>query len=201
MDEVRQKFRAKHYSYRTEQAYCEWIKRFILFHGKRHPREMGAAEVERFLSYLASERRVSASTQTQALSALLFLYRHVLEVELPWIEGLTRAKPSQRVPIVLSREEVAAVLARLSGRERLMAALMYGTGQRLMECLRLRIQSPDFGYRQITVVNGKGGVRQSLGRASVSGRRRTRFATLLRRTCWSPATTSARFRRCWATRT
>ena len=157
MDQVRQKMRVKHYSYRTEQSYCDWIKRFILFHGKRHPRELAALEVEAFLSHLATDRGVSASTQTQALSALLFLYRHVLEVKLPWIEGITRAKPSERVPVVLSREEVAAVLNRLSGRERLMAALMYGTGLRLTECLRLRVQSLDFGYRQITVINGKGG--------------------------------------------
>ena len=157
MEQVRQRMRAKHYSYRTEQSYCDWIKRFILFHGKRHPRDMAAPEVEAFLSHLASDRGVSASTQTQALSALLFLYRHVLGLKLPWLDGITRAKPSERVPVVLSREEMAAVLDRLSGRERLMAALIYGTGLRLTECLRLRIQSLDFGYRQITVINGKGG--------------------------------------------
>ncbi|WP_295884341.1 integron integrase [uncultured Thiohalocapsa sp.] len=157
LEQVRDKLRAMHYSYRTEQAYLDWIKRFILFHGKRHPQEMGAAEIEAFVSHLATDRGVSASTQTQALSAVLYLYKHVLEVEMGWIEGITRAKRPERVPIVLTREEVAAVLARLEGPERLMAALMYGTGLRLMECARLRVQSVDFGYRQITVINGKGG--------------------------------------------
>jgi integron integrase len=156
LEQVRDKLRAMHYSYRTEQAYLDWIKRFILFHGKRHPREMGAREIEAFVSYLATDRGVSASTQTQALSAVLYLYKHVLEIEIGWIEGISRAKRPQRVPIVLTRDEVAAVLARLSGRERLMAALMYGTGVRLMECVQLRVQNLDFGYRQITVINGKG---------------------------------------------
>ena len=156
LEQAREKLRAMHYSYRTEQAYLDWMKRYILFHGKRHPKEMGAGEIEAFVSYLANERGVSASTQTQALSALLYLYRHVLGIEMAWIDGISRAKKSQRVPIVLTREEVAAVLARLEGRERLMAALMYGTGLRVMECVQLRIQSIDFGYRQITVINGKG---------------------------------------------
>lgn len=157
LEQVRDKLRAMHYSYRTEQAYLDWIKRFILFHDKRHPAEMGAREVEAFVSHLATGRGVSASTQTQALSAVLYLYKHVLKVDIGWIDGITRAKRPERVPIVLTREEVAAVLARLEGRERLMAALMYGTGLRLMECARLRVQSVDFGYRQITVINGKGG--------------------------------------------
>jgi site-specific recombinase XerD len=156
LEQAREKLRAMHYSYRTEQAYLDWMKRYILFHGKRHPKEMGAGEIEAFVSYLANERGVSASTQTQALSALLYLYRHVLGIEMGWIDGISRAKKSQRVPIVLTREEVAAVLARLEGRERLMATLMYGTGLRVMECVQLRIQSIDFGYRQITVINGKG---------------------------------------------
>ncbi len=117
---------------------------------------MGAAEVEAFLSHLATDRGVSASTQNQALCALLFLYRRVLEVELDWVENITRAKPSEHVPIVLTRDEVATVLGRMSGRNWLMASLMYGTGMRLTECLRLRIQDVDFGYRQITVFNGKG---------------------------------------------
>ncbi len=156
MEQVRDKFRKLHYSYRTEQAYCDWIKRYIWFHKKRHPREMGAAEVEAFLSHLATDRGVSASTQNQALCALLFLYRKVLEVELDWVENITRAKPSEHVPIVLTRDEVATVLGRMSGRNWLMASLMYGTGMRLTECLRLRIQDVDFGYRQITVFNGKG---------------------------------------------
>ena len=156
MEQVRDKFRKLHYSYRTEQAYCDWIKRYIWFHNKRHPREMGAAEVEAFLSHLATDRGVSASTQNQALCALLFLYRKVLEVELDWVENITRAKPSEHVPIVLTRDEVATVLGRMSGRNWLMASLMYGTGMRLTECLRLRIQDVDFGYRQIAVFNGKG---------------------------------------------
>jgi integron integrase len=156
MEQVRDKFRKLHYSYRTEQAYCDWIKRYIWFNNKRHPREMGAAEVEAFLSHLATDRGVSASTQNQALCALLFLYRKVLEVELDWVENITRAKPSEHVPIVLTRDEVATVLGRMSGRNWLMASLMYGTGMRLTECLRLRIQDVDFGYRQITVFNGKG---------------------------------------------
>jgi len=156
MDQVRDKLRKLHYSYRTEQAYCDWIKRFIWFHNKRHPRAMGAAEVEAFLSHLATDRGVSASTQNQALCALLFLYRKMLEVELDWVDNITRAKPSERVPVVLTREEVAAVLSRMSGRNWLMASLMYGSGLRLTECLRLRTQDLDFGYRQITVFNGKG---------------------------------------------
>jgi len=156
LEQAREKLRAMHYSYRTEQTYLDWMKRYILFHGKRHPREMGAQEIEAFVSHLANDRGVSASTQTQALSAVLYLYRHVLGSEVGWIEGISRAKKSQRVPIVLTREEVAAVLARLEGRERLMAALMYGTGLRVMECVQLRVQSIDFGYRQITVLNGKG---------------------------------------------
>jgi integron integrase len=156
LEQVRERLRAMHYSYRTEQAYLDWIKRYILFHGKRHPRDMGPQEIEAFVSHLANHRGVSASTQTQALSAVLFLYRYVLEVDVGWIDGITRAKKSQRVPVVLTREEVAAVLARMQGRERLMAALMYGTGLRVMECVQLRVQSVDFGYRQITVINGKG---------------------------------------------
>jgi len=156
LEQVREKLRAMHYSYRTEQAYLDWVRRYILFHGKRHPRGMGPQEIEAFVSHLANDRGVSASTQTQALSAVLYLYRHVLEVDVGWVEGITRAKKSQRVPIVLTREEVAAVLARMEGRERLLAALMYGTGLRVMECVQLRVQSVDFGYRQITVINGKG---------------------------------------------
>jgi integrase len=146
MEQARDKFRKLHYSYRTEQAYCDWIKRYILFHNKRHPREMGAAEVEAFLSHLATDRGVSASTQNQALCALLFLYRKVLEVELDWVDNITRAKPSEHVPIVLTRDEVATILGRMSGRNWLMASLMVGTGMRLTECLRLRIQDVDFGY-------------------------------------------------------
>lgn len=156
LDQARDKLRTLHYSYRTEYAYVGWIKRFVLFHDKRHPREMGRPEVETFLTHLATRRGVSASTQNQALCALLFLYKHVLGEELGWIEGMTMAKRPERVPVVLTRDEVAAVLQRLSGRDWLMASLMYGAGLRLMECVQLRVQNIDFGYRQITVYNGKG---------------------------------------------
>jgi integron integrase len=156
LDQVRDKLRTLHYSPRTEEAYVGWIKRFIWFHDKRHPREMGPAEVEAFLSSLAIQRGVSASTQNQALCALLFLYKQVLGVELGWVDGVTRAKRPERVPVVLTRQEVARVLGQMHGRDWLMASLMYGTGLRLMECVQLRIQDIDFGYRQITVHNGKG---------------------------------------------
>ena len=156
LDQARDKLRTLHYSPRTEDAYVAWIKRYIWFHGKRHPREMGAAEVETFLSYLATGRGVSASTQNQALCGLLFLYKQVLGVELGWVDGVTRAKRPERVPVVLTRQEVALMLQQLQGRDWLMASLMYGTGLRLMECVQLRVQDIDFGYRQITVHNGKG---------------------------------------------
>ncbi len=146
----------KHYSLRTEDAYLHWIRRFIFFHGKRHPREMGGPEVEAFLSHLATEGRVAASTQNQALSALLFLYRDVLEVELPWLDGVVRAKRSQHVPVVLTENEVRALLARLDGTKWLAASLLYSTGMRLLEGLRLRVKDVDFECREITVRDGKG---------------------------------------------
>lgn len=157
LDAVRARIRAKHYSLRTEQAYLHWIKRFIYFHDKRHPREMGAAEVEQFLSSLAVNDHVSASTQNQALAALLFLYREVLNIELPWLDGLTRAKQREKVPVVLTHDEVRRVFQHLEGTHLLMARLLYGTGMRLMECLRLRIKDIDFSRREITVREGKGG--------------------------------------------
>lgn len=156
LDQVRDKIRVKHYSLRTEQTYSQWIRRFILFHHKRHPKDMGAAEVEAYLSYLATDKNVAASTQSQALSALLFLYREVLGIELPWLENLTRAKRPKRLPVVLTVAEVKAVLARLEGRNALMAELLYGAGLRLMECLRLRVKDIDFAMGQITVRDGKG---------------------------------------------
>jgi integron integrase len=156
LDQVRETLRKKHYSYRTEKTYIYWMRHFILFHGKRHPAEMGPAEISRFLSFLAVERKVSASTQNQALHALLFLYKQVLERDIGLVEGVVRAKPSTRIPVVLTREEVIAVLQRLRGRDWLMASLMYGAGLRVMECQRLRIKDIDFGYRQITVHDGKG---------------------------------------------
>jgi integron integrase len=156
LDQVRHKIRLKHYSIRTEQAYVDWIKRFILFHHKRHPVSMGAPEVEAFLTHLAVERQVSASTQRQALSAIVFLYREILERDFGWLEDMERAKRPERLPVVLSRAEARAVLARLDGQAWLMASLLYGSGLRLMECVRLRIKDVDFAYRQILVRDGKG---------------------------------------------
>jgi len=156
LDQVREKIRLKHYSIRTEQAYVDWIKRYILFHGKRHPQEMGKQEVEQFLTHLAVERNVAASTQNQALSAILFLYKEVLEQDIGWLENVERAKRPARLPVVLTATEARAVLAHLEGRHRLMAHLLYGAGLRLMECVRLRVKDLDFEYRQITVRDGKG---------------------------------------------
>lgn len=156
LDQVRNLIRAKHYSMRTEQAYLGWIKRFILFHGKRHPREMGGPEVEAFLSHLAVDGRVAASTQSQALSAILFLYREVLGIDLPWLNNVTRAKKPQRLPSMLTVAEVRRVLSGLEGTRGLMANLLYGTGMRLMECMRLRVKDLDFERREILVRDGKG---------------------------------------------
>ena len=156
LDQVREKIRLKHYSIRTEQAYVDWIKRFILFHDKRHPENMGKEDVEKFLTHLAVERHVTASTQNQALSAILFLYQEVLGHELPWLDGVERAKRPARLPVVLTASEVRSVLARLDGIHGLMASLLYGTGLRLMECVRLRVKDIDFEYGQITVRDGKG---------------------------------------------
>ena len=156
LDSVRHCLRLRHYSIRTEQAYVQSVKRFILYHKKRHPREMGVDEIRQYLSHLATEGRVAASTQNQALSALLFLYREVLGMELPYIDGVERAKRPVRVPVVLTREEAGRVLSHLGGTYGLMASLLYGSGLRLMECVRLRVKDVDFGYRQITVRDGKG---------------------------------------------
>ena len=156
LDQVRDRVRLKHYSIRTERQYVQWVKRFILFHGKRHPRDMGASEVEAFLTHLAVEGNVSASTQNQALSALLFLYREVLETDLPWLKDVVRAKLPQRLPVVLSRQEVKAVLDNMNGVYRLLAMLLYGTGMRLMECIRLRVKDVDFERGEILVRDGKG---------------------------------------------
>jgi integron integrase len=157
LDRVRASIRTKHYSIRTEQAYVDWIRRFILFHDKRHPIEMGKSEIERFLSHLAVNRNVAASTQNQALSALLFLYRNVLERDMPWLDDVTRAKKPTRLPVVLTHAEVDRLLKLLSGTKWLMASLLYGSGLRLLECLRLRVHDIDFERRQIMVRNGKGG--------------------------------------------
>jgi integron integrase len=157
LDQVRHAIRARHFSRRTEKAYVHWTKRYVLFHHKRHPTAMGAAEVTEFLTSLAVRDKVAASTQNQALSALLFLYREVLRAELPWLDDLVRAKRPQRLPIVLTREEVREIVGRLDGVPRLMALLLYGSGLRLLECCRLRIQDIDFERNQIVVRDGKGG--------------------------------------------
>lgn len=154
---VRARLRMRHYSLRTEQVYVGWILRFVRFHGRRHPREMGAPEVEAFLSSLAVEGRVAASTQNQALSALLFLYREVLGVELPWMVDVVRAKRPRRLPTVLSEDEIVRLLAQMEGRPWLVASLLYGTGMRLLEGLRLRVQDVDLARREILVRDGKGG--------------------------------------------
>ena len=157
IEQVRDRMRRLGLATRTEEAYVGWIRRFILAHGKRHPRDMGAREVESFLTVLATRGQVAAATQNQALAALLFLYRQVLGIDLPWMDEIRRAKRPERVPLVLGREEVRAVLAEMRGPTWLMASLLYGSGLRLLECLRLRIQDVDFGRREITVRNGKGG--------------------------------------------
>lgn len=156
LDQVRGKIRLKHYSIRTEQSYLDWIKRYIIFHDKQHPASLGAAEVEAFLTHLAVERRVAASTQNQAKSALLFLYRDVLNNELPWLDNVEKAKAPQRLPVVLTRAEVQALLSQLEGVDWLMASLLYGAGLRLMECVRLRIKDVDLERKEILVRDGKG---------------------------------------------
>lgn len=153
---MRDALRRRHYSYRTEQAYLYWIRHFIFFHGKRHPRDMGEREVTAFLTHLAVDRRVSASTQNQALNAILFLYKQVLGRDIGLIHGVVRAKRPERLPVVMTPEEVQKVLGRLSGREWRMACLMYGAGLRVMECLRLRVKDIDFNLNQIVVRDGKG---------------------------------------------
>ena len=156
LEQVVARLRVKHYSLRTEQIYVDWIKRFVWFHGKRHPKDMGAAEIETFLSNLAVERAVSASTQNQAKSALLFLYKEVLQIELPWLENVTQAKVPKRLPVVMTQNEVRAVLARLDGTVWLICSLLYGSGLRIMECLRLRVKDVDFERCEILVREGKG---------------------------------------------
>jgi integron integrase len=156
LDRLREALRSRHYSRRTEETYCLWVRRFIYFHKIRHPAEMAEPEINAFLTHLAVKDRVSASTQTQALSALVFLYRNVLKREIGELEGLIRARKPKRLPIVLTKDEVRAVITELEGQNRLIAGLMYGAGLRLMECLRLRVQDLDFSANQITVRDGKG---------------------------------------------
>ena len=156
LDQVRQAIRTRHYSYMTEKAYVGWIKRFIFFHNKRHPAQMAEAEIAQFLSSLACDSHVSASTQNQALNALLFLYHEVLGKEIGYIAGVIRAKRPSRLPVVLTRQEVKTVLSLLCGTDWIMATLLYGAGLRLMECMRLRVKDIDFSCNQITVRSGRG---------------------------------------------
>jgi integrase len=156
LDRVRQTIRARHYSFRTEKAYIGWIRRFIFFYDKQHPANRGTPEVVRFLEHLATVQHVAASTQNQAFSALLFLYGEVLETKLTGLEHVIRAKRPQRLPVVLSRNEVASVLSRLEGIPQLMASLMYGGGLRLLECAQLRVKDLDLIRGELTVRDGKG---------------------------------------------
>jgi len=157
LEQVRSRLRLKHYSLRTEKAYLYWIRRYIFASDMRHPAQMGGLEVEGFLTRLATVSGVSPNTQSQALAALLFLYREVLGVELPWMENIARSKTRRHLPVVLSQAEVAKLLRFLRGRDWLMASLMYGTGMRLMECVRLRVKDVDFDRNEITIRNPKGG--------------------------------------------
>ncbi|MEE4174181.1 MAG: integron integrase [Xanthomonadales bacterium] len=157
LDRLRAAIRVRQYSLATERVYVDWTRRFILFHGKRHPAEMGKREIEAFLTHLAVHRSVAPSTQNQALQALLFLYRNVLEVDLPWLDEVVRAKPKRRVPVVLGREEVAALLQAVYRAQALPVSLLYGSGLRLMECLQLRMGDVDFSRRTIRIHAGKGG--------------------------------------------
>ena len=156
MDEMREALRSRHYSPRTEKAYCLWVKRYIHFHHDRHPAEMTEPEINEYLTHLAVDEKVAASTQNQALSAILFLYRHVIYYELGDLGDVARAKTPKRLPVVLTREEVRSVLGEMDGQTWLMASLLYGSGLRLMECLRLRVQDLDFELGEIVVRNGKG---------------------------------------------
>jgi integrase len=156
LEQVRDLIRLKHYSLRTEAAYLHWIKEYITFHKKRHPAEMGNPEVSQFLTHLAVNRKVAASTQNQALSALLFLYSQVLQQPFDWLEDVQRAKKPSKLPVVFTKEEARAVLRHLDGSKWLMASLLYGSGLRLMECLGLQVKDIDFGYGQIVVRDGKG---------------------------------------------
>lgn len=156
LDRVRELIRRRHYSIRTEQAYVDWIRRFIRFLGNRHPSELGASEIKRFLTSLAVDRHVAASTQNQAQSAILFLYREVLAIDLPWLGGMVRARVPRRLPVVLTLDGVARLIVRLRGAHRLVGALLYGTGMRIMEGLRLRVKDIDFDRREILIRDGKG---------------------------------------------
>lgn len=157
LDQVGDAIRVKHYSFRTEQTYKDWIVRYILFHKKRHPKDMGAEEIQAFITHLAVERHLSASSQNQALSAVMFLYRHVLHKEIELLPSLLQAEKSKTLPVVLTQAEALAVIGKMTGAPQLMTKILYGSGLRLMECLRLRVKDIDFGNRQIIVRDGKGG--------------------------------------------
>lgn len=156
LDQVRTVARVKHFSLSTERAYVSWIRRFILFHHKQHPKEMAEDEIRQFISHLAVDAKISASTQTVALSALLFLYRDVLKKDLPYVANIERAKPSKKLPVVFTRREIQAVMVRLSGTHHLVACLLYGSGLRLMEAVRLRVKDIDFDRGEISIREGKG---------------------------------------------
>jgi site-specific recombinase XerD len=155
LDQLREAIRVRHYSIRTENAYCDWARRFILFHRKRHPRDMAADEITAFLTHLANERNVSASTQNQAKSALLFLYKQVLSIELPWLNEIVHAKRGTRLPVVLTPREVRDLLGAMQGTMGLIVGLLYGTGMRLLECLRLRVKDVELTRREILIRKGK----------------------------------------------
>lgn len=157
LEQLQNTLRAMHYSIRTETVYVDWARRYILFHNKRHPRDLGPDEVTAFLTHLAVERRVSASTQNQAKAAILFLYKHVLKLDLPWLKDVISARETQRLPVVLTQREVSQLLHHTSGNMWLIASLLYGTGMRVLECLRLRIKDIEFDRREIVIREGKGG--------------------------------------------
>jgi integron integrase len=156
LEQARDSIRLRHYSIRTEESYLRWMKQYILFHNKRHPSEMGEPEVTSFLSHLAVNRKVAASTQNQAMAAILFLYKEVLKQPLDWLDNIQRAKKPERLPLVFTRDEVRAILIHLEGSKWIVGTLLYGAGLRLLECLRLRVKDLDFGYKQIVVRDGKG---------------------------------------------
>ncbi len=156
LDEVRAVLRIKNYSYRTEKPYIRWIRKFILFHNKRHPQDMAEPEIKQFLSYLADNQKVAASTQNQALSAVLFLFKEVLQKEIGFVQNIHWAKKPVRLPVVMTSDEAIKVLSHLAGKYKLAASLMYGSGLRLLECLRLRVKDTDFDYHQLMVRDGKG---------------------------------------------
>jgi site-specific recombinase XerD len=202
LDQLREQLRYLHYSLRTEEAYVHWVRAFVRWSGMRHPRQMGAAEVQAFLAWLATERRVSVSTHRQALAALLFLYQKVFGLQLPWMQELDRPQRKPRLPVVLSVTEVRAVLTLLDGTHAVLGQLLYGTGMRITEALQLRTKDVEFERRVIVVRDGKGGKdRVVMLPASRARPRRTRCATPSPRTCCSRVSISGQCRSCSATAT